>query len=277
MLDHMMRYLKCWEEAVLMLRSGSVLAPFIIFAAIQFLMLVSLGVFSVAPLSVVMVPIVQFLGGERALHYPTHLVMLPRLYQELYLPVAIVVGFALFTWGVSLMVDHYVRSGETVPRSGHRRFRELIPSAMVVGFVFVAVVTVIQLVSSQVSTGLANPWAGRVVSLVGWVLVILFQALTIYSLYFLVIRTRNPISAIAQSVRFGRSKLPLTSSLVLTVFVLHLPVNYLTQRSDRVVLKFNPELVFVLLAVGIVIEIFTNYFLFASTTSLAAGVKREGI
>jgi hypothetical protein len=254
-----------------------VLAPFIIFAAIQFLALVCLMAFSVPPLSTVMVPVVAGLGGEDALHYPMHMVMLPRLYHQLYLPLAVFVGFALFGWGVWLMMDHYDRTGEDVPRRSKSQFRKLIPSTMVVGCVFVAVVTAIQLVSSALAAALENPWAGRALWVGAMALVLLFQALTIYSVYFLVNSTGNPATAIAESVRFGRSHLPLTTALVFTVFLIHLPVNYLAQRADRVVLKFNPELVFVLLAVGIVLEIATNYFLFASTTSVAASVKREGI
>ena len=277
MFEFFLRYLKCWEQAVLMLRSPSVLAPFVIFAALQFLALVCLGMFSVPPLSTVMVPVVAGLGGEEALHYPMHMVMLPRLYNQLYLPLAAFVGFALFGWGVWLMIDHYDRAGENVSRRGQSQFRKLIPSTMVVGFVFVVVVTAIQLISSFVSTALANAWASRAAWIGGVALVLLFQALTIYSLYFLVTRTGNPLTAIAESVRFGRSHIVMTSALVFTVFLIHLPVNYLAQRGDRVVHKFNPELVFVLLAVGIVLEIATNYFLFASTTSVAAGVKREGI
>ena len=260
-----------------MLRSPSVLAPFLSFAAVEFVVLVCLFAFSVPPLSTVMVPVVQSLGGEQALHYPMHLVMLPRLYQQLYLPAAAVVGFALFGWAVSMMVDHYQRAGEAVPSRENRQYRTLIPSAMVVGIIFVAVITAIQLVLSMLAGAVANAWVGRLGWIGGVVLVVIFQALTVYSLYFLVTRTGNPITAISESVRFGRSHLGMTSALVVTVFLIHLPVDYLTQRADRVVLKFNPELVFVLLAVGIVFEIATSYFLFASTTSAAAGVKREGI
>jgi hypothetical protein len=260
-----------------MLRSPSVLAPFVIFAALQFLVLVCLGMFSVPPLSTVMVPIVAGLGGEEAMHYPMHLVMLPRMYSQLYLPLTVFVGFALFGWGVRLMMDHYDRAGESVARSGKRQFRKLIPSTMVVGLIFVVVVTAIQLISSFGSAAVANVWASRMAWIGGVAIVLAFQVLTIYSLYFLVTQTVNPLAAIAASVRFGRSHVLLTSSLVLTVFLIHLPVDYLAQRADRVVHKFNPELVFVLLAVGVVLEIVTNYFLFASTTSVAADVKGEGI
>jgi len=275
--DYLLRYLKLWEEAVLMLRSPSVLAPFIIFAALQFLILVCLGLFSVPPLSTVMVPVVERLGGEEALHYPMHLVLLPGLYQQLYIPLAIVIGFVLFGWGVSLMIDHLERSGVDVPRHRHRRIRSLAPSMVVVGFLFVAALTAIQLATSAVSSALGNPSIGRLVSFGGLAVVVVFQSLTIYSLYFVITRTRNPIAAVVESVRFGRSNIILTAMLVATVLTIHYPVDYLTQQADRVVLKFSPELVFLLLAVGVVLEIVTNFFLFASTTSVAAGVDREGI
>jgi hypothetical protein len=60
--------------------------------------------------------------------------------------------------------------------------------------------------------------------------------------------------------------LALTALLVLTVLVIHLPVDFLLQRSDKLVLKFDPSIVVMLLMAGIVVEIVTNYFLFASTT-----------
>ena len=80
MLDYLLRYIKLWDESVRMLRSPSVLAPFIIFAAMQFLVLVCLGLFFVPPLSTVMVPVVERLGGEEALHYPVGVVLLPGVY-----------------------------------------------------------------------------------------------------------------------------------------------------------------------------------------------------
>ncbi|MCK4775221.1 MAG: hypothetical protein KAT30_10565, partial [Candidatus Krumholzibacteria bacterium] len=89
MIDLLLRYMKCWEEALAMLRSPSVLGPFLIFAALQFLLLVSLTLFSVSPLAVVMVPVVKLLGGEEALHYPMHMILLPQMYHQVYLPLAI--------------------------------------------------------------------------------------------------------------------------------------------------------------------------------------------
>jgi hypothetical protein len=269
------KYMKCWEESLSMLRSPSVLAPFIVFAALQFLALVCLALFSVSPLSSVMVPLVQRIGGEQALHYPMHLVLLPRLYYMLYLPLTAVVGFVLFGWAVSLVVEQYERNDVEI--AGRRRCSTaaLIPSMIVAGLIFVAVITAVQLGVSYFSEAVANVWGRRLLSMGSLVALILVQVFLVYSLYFLVTRTSNPFLAVLESVRLGRRKLALTAALVLTVFLIHLPVDFLTQRSDKVVLKFDPGLVVILLAAGIVVEIITNYFLFASTTSVAVGEGKE--
>lgn len=258
-----------------MLRTPSVLAPFIIFAAIQILVLVCLSVFHVPPLASLMVPVVKLLGGEQALHFPMHLILLPRMYHLVYLPLAVFVGFGLFGWAVSLMVEHHERAGVKIERRQRRSVKTLLPSLIVLGIVYVVCVTGLQLLSSSLAGIVAHPKAASVVSLAGVAVVVVVQALIVYSVYFLVVRTANPFEAVSESVSFGRRHLGITSLIVFTVFVIHLPIDYLAQRANQVVLKFDPQLVFVLLAAGIVVEIVTSYFLFAATTSVATGGRPE--
>ncbi|MCK5406417.1 MAG: hypothetical protein KAJ37_03145, partial [Candidatus Krumholzibacteria bacterium] len=196
MIDLLLRYMKCWEEALAMLRSPSVLGPFFIFAALQFLVLVCLTLFSVSPLSVVMVPVVKLLGGEEALHYPMHMILLPQMYHQVYLPLAILVGFALFGWAVSLMVDYYERTGVDIPGLKRRPTASMIPSLVVLGLIYVGVITAVQLSFSYIGSTLPVGGAAPLVSVVGGVaLVVAVQALLIYSVFFLVTRTSNPLEA----------------------------------------------------------------------------------
>lgn len=259
-----------------MLRSPSVAAPFLVLAALQFLVLVALSLFSVSPLSFVMVPIVERLGGEHALHYPMHLVLLPRVYHTLYLPLTAVVGFSLFGWAVTLIVGQYERRGVEIADRRRRSTASLVPSMVVTGLIFVSVITAVQLATSYLSGTVENVWARRLLALVGPAALILVQVLLIYSVYFLVTRTSNPFQAVVKSVRFGLQRFVLTAMLVVTVLLVHLPVDFLLQRADKVVLKFDPGIVVVLLMAGIVVEILTNYFLFASTTSVAVGGRKVG-
>ena len=275
LLNLLLKYTRSWEDTIWMLRTPSVIAPFIIFAAIQFLVLVCLALFHVPPLATLMVPVVELLGGDEALHYPMHLILLPRLYHIVYLPLVIVAGFGLYGWAVSLMVEHHERAGVEIDRRQRRSVKSLIPALIVLGVVYVVSVTGLQLLASSLAGVIAHPRAASIVSLAGVVAIVVVQSLIVYSVYFLVVRTANPLEALAASVGFGRRHLGLTSFVVSTVFLIHLPIDYLVQRADKVVQKFDPELVFVLLAAGIVVEIATSYFLFAATTSVVAGGRPE--
>ena len=275
LLNLLLKYTRSWEDTIWMLRTPSVMAPFIIFAAIQFLVLVCLALFHVPPLATLMVPVVKLLGGNEALHYPMHLILLPRMYHIVYLPLAVVAGFGLFGWAVSLMVEHHERAGVEIDRRQRRSVISLLPSLIVLGIVYVVSVTGLQLLASSLAGVIAHPKAAGVVSLAGVAGVVVVQSLIVYSVYFLVVRTPNPIEALAASIGFGRRHLRLTSLVIFTVFLIHMPIDYLVQRADRVVLKFDPELIFVLLAAGIVVEIATSYFLFAATTSVATGGRPE--
>lgn len=277
MIDLLLRYMKCWEEALAMLRSPSVLGPFLIFAALQFLLLVSLTLFSVSPLAVVMVPVVKLLGGEEALHYPMHMILLPQMYHQVYLPLAILVGFALFGWAVSLMVDYYERAGVDIPGLKRRPTASMIPSLVALGLIYVGVITAVQLSFNYIGSTLPVGLAALLVSVVGVALVVAVQALLIYSVFFLVTRTSNPLEAVGLSARYGLKHPGLTVMIVLTVLLVHLPVDFLSSRADKIALKFDPQLVVVLLSVGIVFEILTNFFLFASTTAAVTGGRKVGM
>jgi len=278
-IDLLLRYMKCWEESLAMLRSPSVLAPFVVFAALELLVLMSLAFFFVPPISTVMVPITAAVGGEKALHFPMHFILLPRTYNLVYLPLTIIVGFCLFGWAVSMMLDYYEHIGVAVPEGGRRKSTVLrsMFSLVVVGFVYVAVISVLQLLFGSAASRVGNIWASRLASLVGVAAVVCAQAFLVYAPFHVVAHAENPIAAIAKSVRFGRRRFGLTVLVLATVVLIHWPIDALLRYPDKVVLKFHPELVFFLLAAGIVVELFTSYFLFASTTSLATGGRKEGL
>ncbi|MCK5620141.1 MAG: hypothetical protein KAJ17_12105, partial [Candidatus Krumholzibacteria bacterium] len=229
------------------------------------------------PLSVVMVPVVKLLGGEEALHYPMHMILLPQMYHQVYLPLAILVGFALFGWAVSLMVDYYERAGVDIPGLKRRPTASMIPSLVVLGLIYVGVITAVQLSFNYIGSTLPVGLAALLVSVVGVALVVAVQALLIYSVFFLVTRTSNPLEAVGLSARYGLKHPGLTVMIVLTVLLVHLPVDFLSSRADKIALKFDPQLVVVLLSVGIVFEILTNFFLFASTTAAVTGGRKVGM
>ena len=275
LVETLIDYLRGLENSLAMLKSPGVLLPFVIFTAIQSVVLIACAFFSVPPLSYFMVPLVQFVSGEQALHFPMHFILLPSLYHVLYLPIVIVVGFVLFGRAVFLMGDHFENHGV---RMGNRpSLTRSIPSIILIGLAYVLLATIPVVFSQYLSNTLDVRLGGKIFRLIGVILSVSFQALLIYSLVFLRTGTSGALGAIKKSISFARGKFTLTFLLVLTVYIIHRPVDFILSRPDKVVLRFDPEMVFFLLLGGIVLELVTSYVLFSSTASIVLAKKKDGI
>lgn len=275
LVDTLVDYIRSLEESVAMLRSPSILLPFVIFAAIQSLVLIACAFFNVPPLSTFMVPVVAFISGEQSLHFPMHFVLLPGLYHSLYLPLTVIVGFVLFGLAVSRMVDFYQRQGSRAAK--RPSIARSAPSMMVIGLVYVLLATVPVLLSEYVGSRMGGGPPRKALSVAGVVISLSLQVLLVYSLLFLSTGARGAFAAIGRSLAFARSRFVLTFLLVLTVYVVHRPVDYVLSRPDKVVLRFDPEMVFFLLLGGVVLELVTSYLLFSSTVSVVLARKKEGL
>jgi hypothetical protein len=266
-------YISYVQESGRLLRWPKTVLPFVAFAAVQCLVLFALAFFLAKPISPVTVPLVERLAGEQALHYPMHFVLLPQTYRILYLLLVISIGFSLFGAAVFNMIDVLTRS-QPLP-TARPRLVQLVPSMIVIGFAHALVAELTLLGTSY----LAEPLGKRVgvypLLLVRLGLVTFIQALLVYSLAMLRRVGPHPIAAIAASARFALKHFYLTALIVLTVLLVHLPIDFLLGQPDKIVLKFRPELVFALLLVGILVEIATSFFMYSTTTMLAT--KKEAL
>jgi len=264
-------YLLCWGEAAQVLKNPRVILPFVVLAAVQALVLTVFLIFPTTPLVGALSGIMSAVFGPEVLHYPTHLVYLPQMYHLISIPLTVLLGFPLFGIGVSKVIR--ASSGATTP--GFARTGGYIFSSISIGLLFVLVIYGVQLGTSFIA-GLMGltPLAG-LVKLAVMVFLVLVQALLVYALYFVVKRGAGPVRAVKSSIGFSKKRIILTALLVGTVVVLHQPVDFVVDNPDKVALKFKPEVIPVMMFAGIVLEIFTNFFLFASTTLLALREERS--
>jgi len=268
-----LEYLRGLDEAKRMLRAGNVVLPFVVFAALQCLVLLALASFPLRPFSAFMVPVVQWLGGPHAVHYPSHYLLLPEMYHRVYLPLTATVGFALFGWAVFMMADHFAREGARVP-SAPSLARSL-PAMVVVGVVYVTAATAVPALFTWLSGRVGNDKLAGLFTLAGALGSVAIQALLVYALLFIRTAGSGPLGALRRSAACGRSRFAVTVLILLTVVLAHLPIDSLLGQPDKVVLKFKPELVLYLLAAGVVVELITSYVLFAATTSLVLSRRED--
>jgi hypothetical protein len=258
-------YLDGLANTRLALRSPSVLVPFLVFGLVQAVLLTGLAFFDWAPIAPFSIPVVQALGGEPALHYPMHFVILPRLYEPIYLPLVASLGFALWTLAVWIMVDHH-EVGQRVPA---RPFRSVLPAVIGVGVLFVAASAGLGRAMGALA-GLAPPGpASRIALAAAIAVVAAAQAFLVYAPVVLRLRNVNAVGAVRASVRYAARNFWPTALVVATVLLAHMPLDGMIGTSHRVALAFHPETVYYLMLGSIVLEIITAYVLFASVVGLA--------
>ena len=252
------------------LRDAGVWTPFVLFAVVQALILFAMAMFTTPWLSPVMVPALRALGGEAALHYPLHLVGLPAVYQRVYLPLVASVGFSLWTLAVWRMVDHHSYGAERAPRA----FRPLLLHTIVIGVLFVAASVLVSWGAGSVVGPKTPPMVAKAVMLLSVVLVAALQTFLVYAPVALRLRGGNAWDALRAGARYAQRNFLATALLIISVLFVHMPVDFLLARADRVAARFSPETVLDLMLVSVLLEMFTAYILFAGVTELA--LPREG-
>jgi hypothetical protein len=250
--------------------SPGVFAPFASFAALQAVILFAMASFTAPLIAPFMVPAMRLLGGEPSLHYPMHLVGLPSVYQRLYIPLAAGVGFTLWTLAVWKLVDRHPVGSERPSRA----FRPFALRTVLIGALFVAA----SVLPGEAATRLTGPRTPdlivRALVFASVAVTALLQSLCVYAPVALRLRGRSAWDAVRASVAYARRHFPATVLLVLTVLIVHLPVDFLLSRADRIAARFHPEAVLYILLGSAALEALTAYLLLAGVTEMA--LPREG-
>jgi hypothetical protein len=247
------------------LRSPTVLLPFVVFGVIQMIVVWALASFPNRALAPVLVPLMHTLGGEEALHYPQHFILLPDIFHRVYIPLVAVVGFSLWTLAVWWIVDRH-EVGRRLPAPP---FVRRLPDAILVGVVFTAVSVAL---GRAVAMGVSRMPPGIVatVATIGGMLVIACaQALLVFAPVVLRIRGVHALEAIRVGVRYAARVFGSTLLIVFIVLLVHAPLDYLIGDARNVAMHFRPETVFYLQLLSIALEIFTAYLLFSTVVGLA--------
>lgn len=255
-----------------MLKRPIVLLPFLLLALCKLLVLLLLRYFTHAPVSYFMVDIVQIVGGEASLHYPSHFVMLPYLYELITLPLH-VGGFVLFGWGVFMIADYYDGSLLS-PRNYIDKIIWNFPSFLYIGIIYVTLAVSVPFVIALGAQKIESPFWRMTLERISWFFGFGATAAFVYALFFVKLYQDDLVRALRESIKFSLKRLLLTVLILLTISIIHAPLDYLTGHSHAVALAFTPERILLIIELGIIVEIFTSYFMFAATTYLAVGRKK---
>jgi len=264
------KYAEAWTATISLAKSPVVWVPFAILAALKTVPLVLLYYFWKPSFSGFMMPAIQSLFGEGAVHFPMHVLRLPEMYRTVDMAVTVAVGFVLVGWAVIMMTDRLegnsIRSGRYVAPTLF-----LIPQLLVVGFVFAAGVKGIPALVSIVNGSISNLRFQMLLTLAGLGASLAIKGMLAYWPSYLVLSRGRVFTALGKSWRCARTGSWLTAMIVLTGWAMAAPADYLISNPGRLMQDGGPDSVFTVLLAGVLLETLGLFYLFASATAVATG------
>ena len=265
-----------WAEAFRALGRRVGLAPFLLYAAVQTLVVISIGWFAAPGLREVMIPLMRWRFGDLALHYPTNFLALRGGLAQADLVLAVLLGALVTGAAVHLLASFW--SGRPAPssegwREGARRYFPLL---------IVALATV---VASQLLTRLpmaqwgyladARPMRFRLLRMAVVAAVLAAQALFVYAPACVVLLRDGPLRALGRSVRLAL-RAPITTYLIVAVpTAVELAPAWLSRQSPLIVERFSPEMLVGVMVIWIIALLFIGYVILASSTRLLLYMTRD--
>jgi hypothetical protein len=223
--------------------------PMLVVTGLQLLLLIGIGFFHEPALAPVLEPVVRWIGGEAATHYPQHFWILPELLRTAGLAISLLVSpFAMavatmrFAGGPGPWTDAFDRT----------------PALLVLGLLGPGVAWTITSAFDRIPEDIALTSFVVRMGLQGAELVLLallYSGLA-YSVAYLMIGNRSLGHAIASSVRLSRNLAMPTFLLVALPLGLLFPLTFFLYEMDLSQAGIAPEAVGLLLALRIVLRIF---------------------
>nr|MBN2276303.1 hypothetical protein [candidate division Zixibacteria bacterium] len=243
---------------------GRLWLPFILYAILQFIILIMLCNYVNPFIYTILSPLVGLLGDRNAEyfgHYPSLYLMLPFVFQWLKLAASIIFeGLA-----IGLTAALFIRALEP-RRANNAEFPAIFrkwPALLVIWVIISGIIFAVNWYAPAIFHDYLSGSPRRMavfdiaLKLVGVVIYSVF----IYAVPAVIAYGENILGAFKTSFRLFAENPVFTFFLTLFPFLLTLPITYLSEKVEIIVDKFSPELVFYILLIGIIVDAIVNYIL----------------
>lgn len=261
MMGKFKRIIWLWIECFKSMRNVNTFVPFLFYAILQVMLLYALNNFSQPLFSSLFVPMIRKFFGEPALHYPTYYLVLANLYSRLNIVLSGVIGILIIAIATHLFAlnfrkekTSFAQSLKTaMPKYGLLFLIWIIVSAlvlgMIIGFPFIL-------------TKLLQPdyMIGRVIEIAGLLLGILLASIFSYTTVLIILDNQSFMKTLSNTVLIFKKNSVTTFLLVAIPTLFYFPISYIARRIDLIISKFSPEMIVVILGIGVIITFISSYF-----------------
>jgi len=246
--------------------------PFLLIAALQILGLEAILGFCRPGISTVALPLVRWVGGDAATHFPTFYVALPVIFARWDLVLGVVVASLTTGAAAALFARAY---GQTAPgawSTAARRYFPLTGVALVAALLSLVVFVLGNQVLQQVMADRALRWTARLGMMAVFVVV---ESFLVYASVGIVLEGWGFLGSIRHSAGVAAALFVPTVVLVGLPVFLVFPLDYLAECSNLFLTKLRPELMTGVLFLKIAAELVLTFLLVGAVTRVYLWRCRE--
>lgn len=258
-----------WLEMLRAFRRRVALAPLLVYAGVQVVLLLAVVFFAYPPLSAVVAPALRWMFGPQALHYPNNLFVLRGALGQADLPLSVLLGPLTLGAAAVAFAAFYAGRRERVGAALRWAGASYLPLLCVA-----ALTTALAQGAARLPLALwghladDSPNRFRLIRFAIIVVVLAIQALFVYAIPSIAAGRTRLAPALAGSVRLALRQ-PVTTYLVVAVpAALELLPAWLARKSDVIAIQLSPEFLTVVMFVWIAVILLANYAVIGAATRL---------
>lgn len=250
-----------------------ILLPFIIVGLFDAFSLLLLYLAPQAPISFVFAPPIRAFWGERFLHYPLNFVLMPRLFGFAHIINTAIIGVLMTGLAIGMLSE---AKGGNKPRA--------LPNLILAFkkyFIIFAIWLLMYILATLVYKipplflKFSSKAVFQIVFYLCFLIVVLIEVIFIYAIPATIIERRGLISAIKRGMLLSKSYFLTTIILVAIPSLLYIPIVFLKAKSVALMVRLFPEIVLIILGIGIVVTVLIDCIVTCSIATLFINQERK--
>jgi hypothetical protein len=259
--------LSTWITTLKTLRENpNILIPFLMVGFVDTLILALVYLAPRPPLSSLLAPPIRAFWGEQFLHYPFNLFLIPRLFNYVHTISTAFIGVLMTGLAIGMLKEAKEGLNPGILFNLIKSLR-LYLRLLVIWLVMFGLITVV-FKGLPLILQLKQRAALQIVLYAGFLISILIETIFIYAMPAVMIEEKRTWSAIKRSTTFARSIFLPTLLLVVIPTLIYIPMLILRGKLPLLMSKFFPEVVLIILGLGIIISVVIDCLITCSTTIL---------
>ena len=258
------------------MRQGKIFVLFMVYAMLQTAGVLVMTQFVFPPFSPILVPLMNRIFGDFALHYPNNFMVLPVMFFWFNLILSGLLGILLVGLSTHLFWASFQRKAIQV-RTGLRHVAPKLLTLFVAWVVETMVLVLIFVYLPKLLTKMdfIDPNSNLSKQLITSFVAIVAAAFFTYTTVLIVLHDEGPLPAIRKSVAMFFRFPVITLLLVALPNLMKMPMDLISGRPLFLITKFSPEMVAAATILSILVSMFANYFLVGTVTSYYGSVQEK--